>query len=52
MATAFDRAERDRIDHQPRFEAGLDREKAAEFLNHAHSLRRQRSNGRFEPIPS
>jgi hypothetical protein len=34
MAAAFDRAERNRIDHQPRLEARLDLEKATDLLQH------------------
>jgi hypothetical protein len=38
MAAALDRAERDGIGHQPRFEARLDREQAADFPQHTKSL--------------
>jgi hypothetical protein len=46
---AFDGAQRDRVDHQPRFEAGLDREQAANLPEHCHSLTSERRDGRFEP---
>jgi hypothetical protein len=32
----FDRAEGDRIDHDPRLEARLDHEQSADFLQHCH----------------
>jgi len=50
MLAAFDRADGDRIGHQPRFRAGLDDEKATEFLQHVHSLTRERLNRSFEPF--
>jgi hypothetical protein len=34
MTAAFDRAERNRVDHQPRLEARLDLEKATDLLQH------------------
>jgi hypothetical protein len=49
MAAAFDRAERNRIDHQPRLEARLDGEEPAEFPEHRHSLTGERPNGAFAP---
>jgi hypothetical protein len=36
MARPFDRADGDRIDDQPRFRAGLDREQATDFAHFAH----------------
>jgi hypothetical protein len=47
MLAAFDRADCDRINHQPGFEAGLDREQTAEFAEHGSnlkSLNTQRAN--------
>jgi hypothetical protein len=35
-AAPLDGAERDGIDHQPRFRAGLDLEKASDFFQHIH----------------
>jgi hypothetical protein len=52
MLAALNRADRDRIDHQPRFEAGLDREQPADFAEHGprlNSLSTQRANAGFEP---
>jgi hypothetical protein len=52
MGAALHRADRDRIDHQPRFEAGLDREQAADFAEHGSHLNSsstERANGGFEP---
>jgi hypothetical protein len=37
MAATFDRAERDRVDHQPRFQARLDREQPTDFSKHART---------------
>jgi hypothetical protein len=37
MARPFDRADGDRIDDQPRFRAGLDREQSPDFAQFAHS---------------
>jgi hypothetical protein len=36
MTAAFDRAERNRVDHQPRLEARLDREEPANLAEHNH----------------
>jgi hypothetical protein len=36
MLAALDRADCDRIDHRPRFEARLDPEKPADLLEHRH----------------
>jgi hypothetical protein len=36
MAPAFNRAQRDGIDHQPRFKARLDLEQATDFFQHHH----------------
>jgi hypothetical protein len=52
MAPALDRAERDGIDHQPRLEARLDCEKAADLLEHADSLTPQRLSRGFAPFRS
>jgi len=49
MPAALDRAERDRIDHQPRLEACLDRKKPSDLFQHSHSLTFERSDGGFEP---
>jgi hypothetical protein len=52
MLAAFDRADSDRIDHQPCFEAGLDREQPADFAEHGSHLNwlsTQRANAGFEP---
>jgi hypothetical protein len=49
MAAAFDRAQRDGIDYQPRLEARLDREEPADLAEHCHSLTFERPDGRFEP---
>jgi hypothetical protein len=38
MAPALDRSKRDGIGHQPRLEARLDREQAANFPQHTQSL--------------
>jgi hypothetical protein len=46
---ALHRAKRNGIDHQPRFEARLDDEESAEFLEHRHSLTGERPNGAFAP---
>jgi hypothetical protein len=54
MLAALHRANRDRIDHEERLEAGLDREQAADFAEHGpHSnwLSTQRANAGFEPFP-
>jgi hypothetical protein len=54
MAAALDRAERDGIRHQPRLEARLDREQAADFPQHtraSQSLTHERLDGCFEPFP-
>ena len=51
MLAALDRAERDGIDHQPRFEARLDGEQAADLLEHIDSLTPQRLTGGFAPFP-
>jgi len=37
MTRPFDRADGDRIDDQPSFRAGLDREQATDFAHLAHS---------------
>jgi hypothetical protein len=49
MAAAFDRTQGDGIDHQPRLEARLDREQAADLAEHCHSLTSERPDGCFEP---
>jgi hypothetical protein len=49
MAAAFDRAQRNGIDHQPRLEARLDLEKPTDFAQHRHSLTYQRTKRGFEP---
>jgi hypothetical protein len=49
VPTALHRAERDGIDHQPRLEARLDGEEAADLLEHCHSLTPERPDGAFEP---
>jgi hypothetical protein len=36
VAPTFDRAQRDRIDHKPRFEARLDCEQPADLPEHRH----------------
>jgi hypothetical protein len=46
---AFDGAQRDGIDHQPRLQARLDREQSADLPEHCHSLTSERRDGRFEP---
>jgi len=50
MTAAFHRAERDGIDHQPRLEARLDCEKAADLVEHRDSLTFERSSGGFAPF--
>jgi hypothetical protein len=53
MGAALHRADSNRIDDQPRFEAGLDREQAADFAEHGphlNSLSTQRANAGFEPF--
>jgi hypothetical protein len=40
-------AERDRIDHQPRFPASLDREQPADLFQHHQSLTFERFDGCF-----
>jgi hypothetical protein len=50
MLAAFDRADRDRISHQPRFGACLDGEEASDFSQHGHSLTRERLIRSFEPF--
>jgi hypothetical protein len=52
MASAFDRAERDRIGDHPRLEARLDREQSAEFAKHRHSLTPEQLSRDFEPLRS
>ena len=47
MAPALDRAEGDRIDHQPRLEARLDREQPTDLLSASPSLTPERLNARF-----
>jgi hypothetical protein len=52
MLATLHRANCDRIDHQPRFKAGLNREQAADFAEHGshlNSLSTERANGGFEP---
>jgi hypothetical protein len=49
MATAFDRAQRDGIDHQPRLQARLDLEEPSDLFQHRHSLMFERADGGFEP---
>ncbi|HKX92194.1 MAG TPA: hypothetical protein VJM15_07200 [Sphingomicrobium sp.] len=53
MPAALDCAKRDRIDHDPRLEARLDDEQAAELPQHAkasQSLTQERLAGSFEPF--
>jgi len=50
VAAALNRAERDGIDHQPRFEARLDDEQAAYLLEHGESLTPQRASRGFAPF--
>jgi len=50
MLAALNRADGDGIGHQPRFRAGLDDKKATEFLQHGHSLTRERLTRSFEPF--
>jgi hypothetical protein len=52
VAAAFDRAEGDGIDHQPRFEACLDDEESTDLAQHAHSLTFERIERGFEPSSS
>jgi hypothetical protein len=52
MAAALDRAKRDGIDHQPRLEARLDNEKAANLAEHRNSLTSERLDGGFAPFAS
>jgi hypothetical protein len=39
MLPAFDRSNGDRVNDEPRLEAGLDREKSAQLAQHHHSNR-------------
>jgi hypothetical protein len=53
MPAALDRAERDRIDHQPRLQTRLDDEQPADFLEHAYPVKRlsdERARRGFEPF--
>jgi hypothetical protein len=53
MLAALDRADRNCIDYEPRFEAGLDREQATDFAEHGphlKSLNTERANTGFEPF--
>jgi hypothetical protein len=50
MPGALDRAHGDCIGHQPRFGACLDDEEATQFLQHGHSLTRERLIRSFEPF--
>jgi len=50
MLAALDRADGDRVSHEPRFGACLDDEKATQFLQHGHSLTRERLTRSFEPF--
>jgi hypothetical protein len=52
VLAALYRAERDGIDHQPRFKARLDDEEASDFAQHGHSLTLKRQSGSFEPFMS
>jgi len=49
VPAALHRAKRDGIDDQPRLEARLDGEEAADLLEHCHSLTVERAKRRFEP---
>jgi hypothetical protein len=52
MLTAFDRADRDRVDHEECLEARFDREQSADFAEHGshlNSLSTERANAGFEP---
>jgi len=48
----LDRSDGNRIGHQPRFRACLDDEEATDFLQHGHSLTRERLARSFEPFAS
>jgi hypothetical protein len=52
VVAALHRSDGDRIDHQPRFEARLDDEKASDLAQHGHSLTGERQSGSFEPSMS
>jgi hypothetical protein len=52
MLAAFDGAESDGVDHQPRLEARLDDIKPSDFAQHRHSLTFERQSGSFEPFMS
>ncbi|QIL02776.1 hypothetical protein G7078_08260 [Sphingomonas sinipercae] len=52
MMPALHRADRDGIDHHPRFGARLDREQSTDFLEHRHILTPERFDGGFEPKTS
>jgi hypothetical protein len=49
VAAAFDRAQGDGIDHQPRLQACLDLEKPTDLAQHRHPLTLERREGAFEP---
>ena len=51
MPGSFDGPGGDRIGDKPRFRACLDDEEATDFLQHGHSLTRERLIGSFEPFP-
>jgi len=50
MPAALDRAESDRISHQPRLEARLDSEEATDLFQHGHSLTLELPDRNFEPF--
>jgi hypothetical protein len=52
VLAAFDGADRDRIDDQPRLEARLDHEEPTDFFQHCHWLTHERAIGGFEPLKS
>jgi hypothetical protein len=50
MPAAFDRADGDGVNHQPRFKAGLDREQASDASQHCHWLSKHCANGEVPPF--
>ena len=52
MMGPFNGADGNRVGDQPRFGAGLDREKSTDFAQHRHSLTPERFERSFEPFGS
>jgi hypothetical protein len=52
MLTPLHRSDGNGVGDQPRFEAGLDDEQAAETLQHWNSLSTEHASGGFSPFPA